>query len=95
MKRHAKFEGKEDFEAYNKAGKFLKENGFSYGSMERDKPIGIMYGDYNIAKWRNLDSSDRDNLHGQMTAETSFRFGPVFVDIYDDTAPHIGFKAES
>jgi hypothetical protein len=85
------FEGAEDFEAINKAEAFLKSLGFSYGSMQRGEPIGILYGDYLISKWRNMTPAERDSLHGQITAE-SFRSGPVHVDIYDD-APEEAFAA--
>lgn len=70
----------EDFKAINEAQRMLKDNGFSYGSMQRDEPIGIMYGDYDIAKWRNLSSVDRAQLHGTITGNK--RNGPVVVEIF-------------
>jgi hypothetical protein len=78
------FEGTEDFEAINKAEAFLKSAGFSYGSMQRGEPIGIMFGDFLISKWRNMTAAERHSLHGQITADTSFRSGPVHIDLYDD-----------
>lgn len=50
-----------------------------------------MKGDYNIAKWRNLNKQERDELHGQMTTEISFRSGPIYVDIYDDAPDDVEF----
>ncbi|HZZ77144.1 MAG TPA: hypothetical protein VFE62_01415 [Gemmataceae bacterium] len=78
------FEGGSDFEAINKAEAFLKTAGFSCGSMQRGEPIGIMHGDYLISKWRGMTPPEREQLHGQITAETSFRSGPVHIDLYDD-----------
>ena len=55
-----------DFGAYYAACEWLKQNGFSYGSMQRDDPMGIMRGDWDIAKWRNLSASDKNSPDGQM-----------------------------
>ncbi len=70
-----------DFEAYNKAIRWLEERGFSYGSMQRDEPIGILHGDYAIAKWRNLNDQERLDLDGVIKGDK--RNGPVSVTIYD------------
>ena len=48
-----------DFAAFQEAENYLKENGYSWGSMQRDDPIGIMKGDYDIAKWRNLSAKEK------------------------------------
>lgn len=71
------FEQKGEFKAYSAACKWCEENGYSYGSMQRDAPIGILKGDWTIAKWRNLDSSERKALDGTMSCATSFREAPV------------------
>lgn len=94
MADHVKtFKGNEDFEAVNAAEHFLRFAGFSVGSNERGKPRGIMFGDYTIAKWRNLHKQDIDALHGKMTSETgSMRDGPVTVRIFD-SAPHAAKRA--
>lgn len=42
----------------------LIESGFSIGRNQRSDPRGIMYGDYDIAKWRSLSASDKKCLHG-------------------------------
>lgn len=42
----------------------LADAGFSLGSLQRSDPRGIMYGDFNVQKWRNLSKRDVDNLHG-------------------------------
>lgn len=69
-----------DFKAFDAAVSLLQENGFSVGSMQRDDPIGLMYGDYDISKWRNLNEAERNGLHGQLTGDK--RNGPVFVTIF-------------
>lgn len=73
-----------DFEAYYAASKWLDENGFSLGSMQRDDPIGIMKGDYCIAKWRNLSAADKRGLHGVLTGDK--RNGPVTIEIFEAQA---------
>jgi hypothetical protein len=83
---HITFEGTENFEAISKAEAFLKKAGFSYGSMQRGAPIGFAYGDCLISKWRNLLSGDKDQLDGQISTDTSFRWGLVYVDLYDDAS---------
>lgn len=78
------FTGDEAFEAFRTAEEFLANRGFSVGSMQRDDPIGVMYGDCSIAKWRNLSAMERIGLHGVIQGNK--RFGPVTVVIFD-TAP--------
>lgn len=70
-----------DFQSYYKACEWLKENGYSYGSMERGEPIGLMKGDFNISKWRNLRPFEREKLDGIMTSR-SFRESSVKITIY-------------
>lgn len=77
------FTGTDDFQAWHLACGWLKENGYSYGSMCRDMPIGILGGDYLIAKWRNLNDAERKELDGVMTSP-NFRSGPVMVEIYGE-----------
>ena len=69
-----------DFEAFCEAENYLKKNGYSWGSMQCDDPIGIMKGDFNISKWRNLSTNERNALDGIITGDT--RNGPVTVEIY-------------
>lgn len=75
-----RFEQVGDFAAYHAACKWLDDNGYSHGSMQRDDPIGIMRGDYSIAKWRNLSPKEVSALHGRITGDK--RNGPVTVTIY-------------
>lgn len=74
-----------EFEALNEARSFLAAHGFSVGSLQRGAPIGVMFGDYKIAKWRNLDSEDIADLHGRLESKNgSFRTGPITLRIRSD-----------
>jgi hypothetical protein len=78
------FNGTEDFEAMHAAEHFLQLAGFSVGSNQRGDPRGIMFGEYDIAKWRNLNVRERRELHGQMTSDHgTMRSGPIVVTIFD------------
>lgn len=69
-----------DFAAFYAAERMAADLGLSIGSMERDQPIGLMHGDYSIAKWRNLSKSERQELHGVITGPK--RMGPVRLSIF-------------
>lgn len=43
---------------------YLTSRGFSVGRLQRDEPRGILLGDYDIQKWRNLNRGHRAALHG-------------------------------
>jgi hypothetical protein len=45
---------------------WLKARGFSVGRMQAGSPRGILFGDFDIQKWRNLRPADRAELHGLM-----------------------------
>lgn len=79
-----------DFVAFDMASAFLRERGFSLGSMQRDDPIGVMFGDFCIAKWRNMSERELGKLHGQITG--SKRHGPVHVTLFSN-APDAAFAA--
>ena len=59
-----------DFRSFYDAQKWLRLNGFSYGSMCGGQPIGIAKGDVWIAKWRNIPDSHMHRLDGIMLNET-------------------------
>ena len=66
------------FEAHADAVEFLKENGYSVGSMQRDMPIGVAKGeDVYISKWMNL-GDDVKQLDGVLLSD-DFREGSVTV----------------
>jgi len=69
-----------DFSAYNEAIKWCEENGYSYGSMCGDFPIGIIKGDYYIGKWRNLNNKAKKRLDGEMKSK-DFRKGDVYIGL--------------
>lgn len=82
---HKIFDAEGEYAALNEALTWLRARGFSYGSMQRGAAIGVMLGDVKIAKWRDLDSQEREDLHGQLwTLHGGYRVGPVFLDIRDD-----------
>lgn len=72
-----------DFAAVRAAEVFLREAGFSVGIMQAGSPRGILFGDFVIAKWRNLRPADVAALHGTMIGG---RDGPVHV-VIKATAP--------
>jgi hypothetical protein len=73
------FVGKETFEASNAAEKWCRDNGISYGDTCAMAPQALLFGDYSIAKWRNLTAKERKQVHGVI--EGSVRSGPVTVKI--------------
>ncbi len=79
-----------DFSACTEAEEFLKLAGFSVGTMQRGDPRGILFGDYDIMKWRNLDKRDREALHGILVGP--MRTGPVRIQIFE-SAPQEAKRA--
>jgi hypothetical protein len=70
----------ETFGALYAAREWCHANGISYGSLCRDMPVGLMRGDYQIAKWKNLTSEERASCDGLMTS-SDFREGDVVIEI--------------
>jgi len=68
-----------DFKASAAAEAWCAERGISVGHAQRGDPRGLLYGDFDIQKWRNLRPSERRVLDGQMTGD--MRNGPVYVRI--------------
>lgn len=79
-----------DFAPMYAAERFLEACGFSIGHCQRGSPRGILFGDFDIQKWRNLTEADREALHGTMTGD--MRAGPVTITIFE-TAPEEGRNA--
>lgn len=76
---HAKtFDSAETFHAYDQAEEYCKSLGLSVGHMCSPMPTGVKKGDFDIAKWKNLDNKDKREMDGVIVAE-SFRDGPVSV----------------
>lgn len=77
------FSSADDFEAYNNALAQLEAMGVSVGSMQRNSPIGLAFGDYSISKWSYL-GEDLKELDGVMVAtDGSFRNGSITVFLTD------------
>jgi len=70
------------FAATRAAEAWCKRHGLSVGFMQRNEPRGLLYGDYAIAKWRNLSIGNRAALDGTMTGNT--RHGPITVTLAKD-----------
>jgi hypothetical protein len=68
-----------DFNAYRAACTHLRAQGFSVGRMQGPDPVGLLFGGYDIQKWRNLRPAERVALHG--TLEGDKRNGPITVRI--------------
>ena len=75
MQFEKKFEQKGTFAAWNAACRWLRDNGYSYSSTCVGGPVGVLKGDYCIAKWRNLTPKERSQLDG--TVYGDFREGPL------------------
>lgn len=69
------FDQEGTFQALYAAQNWLRENGYSYGSTCREEPIGVMKGEWDIAKWRNLSRQDIAGLDGALFG--SARNGPI------------------
>jgi len=72
-----KFDRVGDFAATYDAEAWLKNHGYSFGPMQRGSPRGIMKGDVDIGKWRNLSIEEINQLDGSITGDG--RNGPIFV----------------
>lgn len=70
------------------AEEWCRNRGVSYGSSQRGSPRGLMVGDYDIAKWRNLSPKEQRQCHGTMTGD--MRVGPVVVRIDGDALKNAG-----
>ena len=67
------------FQAFYKAQDFLKDLGFTVGSMCGPDPIGFARGYDYVAKWHNLTQGDKSSLDGLLLHEGGFREGGVTV----------------
>lgn len=81
------------FSAARAACEWCEKRGISVGSMQQGSPRGLLFGDFIVAKWRNLSASERACLHGTMTGD--MRYGPVVVDLDDEAARRMGLLDEA
>lgn len=59
----------DDFSGLQKAESWLRENWYSYGSIQGDTPAWVKKGDYIIEKWTEIDAEGKEFLDGWMIAE--------------------------
>lgn len=78
------------FSTDDKAVRALEAAGFSVGRMQAGSPRGVMFGDFDIQKWRNLRPGDKDSLDGHLCRHGP-RGSPASVTIH--SADHIPPKA--
>lgn len=70
------------FESLYAAHEWLTDNGYSYGSLDVPNPVGILKGEWYISKWRNLTTTQRNQLDGTMIALNGrFREGTVRITL--------------
>ena len=76
-----------EFSASHDAERWCEARGISVGHMERDRPRGLLFGDFEISKWRNMTTAEQRELHGHMVAGAgSFRGGPITVRLFTVSA---------
>lgn len=79
------FYGERAFQALDAASAFMHRGGFSMGAGCAGQPTGALFGDYCIAKWKNLKPSERAAFHAIMTGDR--RNGPLTVRLTDQCPP--------
>lgn len=72
-----------DFSAVGAAEKWLKEKGFSLGTMCSPEPSAIVHGNTYVPKWKHLSHEDQAELDGVAIA-TNWRTGDVTVHLKFD-----------
>lgn len=73
----------EDFSACHEAEAWLRENGFSIGTMEGSQPRAILHSHTFIPKWKHLDHDDKEQLDGVAISD-NFREKDVMVHLKFD-----------
>lgn len=81
VKQKLTFAKKGTFESVSAAEMWCEKNKWAVGSMQREAPRGMMKGDYDISKWRNLDPDEISALGGVMISD-DFREGSVDILIF-------------
>lgn len=71
-----------EFKSLWASEKWLKDNGYSYGSSCRGMPIAICKDEYTLPqKWKNLTKAEKKSVDGILI--TSFREGPATIIIFE------------
>lgn len=73
------FSGGATFGALYAAEAWCAARGISVGRADGRNPCGLLYGEYDIQKWHNLNAKERAALDGLLTGDK--RNGPVTVSI--------------
>ena len=73
------FPAGDTFEAISAAEVYLKDLGYTTGSMARNEPIGFAYESDHIEKWYNLSDNDKKSLDGLILANNDFREGGAII----------------
>ena len=76
------------FTAIHEAEAFVRDLGYTVGSMCGGEPIGFALGYDYVAKWYNIDHGDRSRLDGLLLHDGGFREGGVKVVFFNQ--PHLG-----
>lgn len=79
------FDNPGTFQAKQACEGFARSCGFSVGSGQHGAPTGLMYGDYRLAKWKNMSLAQRRSLHATITGDG--REGPVTLHIHAACPP--------
>jgi hypothetical protein len=75
------------FSAYHAAVRWVEEQGYSVGSMQRGAPTMIFKGDCDVSKFRNLSAEERAEAAGSIIGVAGrFRDGPVTVVLNADAS---------
>lgn len=75
-----------EWSGLHSAEKWLEDNGFSVGPMQRGEPIGFVQGRFGVPKWLSLNLSERDQLDGDIRPDGMlFRHSDAIVWFYDKT----------
>lgn len=81
---HKEFKEEGTFESMYAAQRWLKENGYDYGSSSACEPTAVMKGnyyDYGLPhKMKNFTAKEKASVHGIITGD--MREGSVFVTLY-------------
>lgn len=80
------FSGGSTFAALYAAEAWCAARGISVGRSDGRNPSGLLYGEYDIQKWHNLNARERAVLDGTLTGDG--RNGPVTVSIKPRPADH-------
>ena len=72
-----------DFGALSDAEAWLRQNGFSYGALERVAPIAIVRGECQLSKWSGLSKAEKATVDGVIECEGDFRHGAATVTIFE------------